>query len=343
MRPLTLRLALRLTGRVRARAAVSLGAASMTAPARTGSTAPAPAALGASSVGGQPRVTWADAFTLIATRSMHAAATPARRSRYRVNVFLDTDGGWLTGTPRLPRHLIDGLTCEGTLTPVWTTNGHPVNVGDTQRVVPNRSRVLVLDRDRGCRFPGCGAGSYLEVHHLRHWRDGGPTDLPNLLSLCPHHHDGHHRGDYTITGDPTRPDGLHFHTRTGLRISPPGHSPGREPDRTPGPAPEGLTTTHPRQEQPPPFDPPRPDRRDPAGLRLLPLHTEHHATMPTDTITNDDPSLGARGDLHSSAGPSRADRTRPRPRLGRTYPAPTGGTLHLSLVDFTPPRQRRDQ
>ncbi|GAA1981598.1 hypothetical protein GCM10009817_23530 [Terrabacter lapilli] len=229
--------------------------------------------------GGTPRVTWADALQLMATRSLDATGTSAsggaaRRARYRVQVHLDTDGGWLTGRPRLPHHIVDGLTCDGTLTPVWQTDGHPVNVGRTLRVVPHRTRVLVLDRDRGCRFPGCGATVHLEVHHLTHWRDGGPTDVTNLLALCPFHHDGHHRGEFAITGDPTRPDGLAFTTHTGLHIGPP---------------------------QPPP----------PATLAAI-----------TDATTEPDPPPHSRG--------------RPPARLGRSYPAPSGGPLHLHLVDFTP-------
>ena len=198
--------------------------------------------------GGPPRITWADALTLLATRSLDTARTgasgsgaAARRARYRVQVHLDTDGGWLTGRPRLPRHIIDGLTCDGTLTPVWETAGHPVNVGRSHRVVPHRTRTLVLDRDRGCRFPGCPTATtgHLEIHHLTHWRDGGPTDLANLLALCPFHHDGHHRGELTITGDPTRPDGLTFTTRHGLHIGPPPPPPRPRPrpSREPRPRP----------------------------------------------------------------------------------------------------------
>lgn len=223
--------------------------------------------------GGRPRVTWADALHLMATRSLDAAGSSdsggaARRARYRVQVHLDTDGGWLTGRPRLPQHIANQLTCDGTLTPVWETDGHPINVGRTQRVVPHRTRVLILDRDRGCRFPGCGSTRHLEIHHRIHWRDGGPTDDTNLLALCTFHHDGHHRGEFTITGDPTRPDGLVFTTHTGLHIGPP-----------------------------------RPPRLNQA----------------------DDPDQT-----------EASDRRRPRPRLGRRYPAPTGGPLHLHLVDFTP-------
>src|SRR6476469_8211666 len=200
--------------------------------------------------GGRPRVTWADALLVLATRSLDAATTSgadgagrsgassgsggaARRARYRVQVHLDTDGGWLTGRPRLPQTIVDGLTCDGQLTPVWETDGHPVNVGRAHRVVPHRTRVLFLDRDRGCRFPGCAYTRHLEIHHLRHWRDGGPTDTTNLLALCTFHHDGHHRGEFTLTGDPTHPDGLTFHTDTGLLIGPPQKPPPPPPPPTP--------------------------------------------------------------------------------------------------------------
>jgi hypothetical protein len=266
---------------------------------------------------GRPRVTWADALALMATRSVEAATTPERRSRFRVNVFLDTEGGWLTGTPRLPRHLIDGLTCDGTLTPVWTTGGHPVNVGDTQRTAPNRTRVLVRDRDRGCRFPGCSATRHVEVHHQTHWRDGGLTDLANLLLLCPFHHDAHHRGEFTITGTPTRADGLEFTTRTGLLIGPLRHRPSRhtdadtESDTEPDTEPDTESDT----ESVSGAEPDEGPLLDPAGLPM-------------------------RARIARPAPPPGPPRTRPRPRLGRQYPAPTGGTLHLHLVDFTPPRPR---
>ena len=38
------------------------------------------------------------------------------------------------------------------------------------------------------------------AHHIRHWEDGGHTELDNLVLLCPYHHRLHHRGVITITG-----------------------------------------------------------------------------------------------------------------------------------------------
>ncbi|MGD8214855.1 HNH endonuclease signature motif containing protein [Aestuariimicrobium sp. Y1814] len=96
------------------------------------------------------------------------------------------------------------------LEPVWETQSVPVAVGRSLRIVPDRTRVLVEDRDRGCRYPGCGVGGFLENHHLVHWKDGGPTDPDNLVSLCPLHHRQVHLGEYSISGDPGRVDGLVF-------------------------------------------------------------------------------------------------------------------------------------
>ena len=48
--------------------------------------------------------------------------------------------------------------------------------------------------------PGCGATRGLHAHHIRHWEDGGPTELDNLVLLCPFHHRLHHSGGITITG-----------------------------------------------------------------------------------------------------------------------------------------------
>jgi hypothetical protein len=104
--------------------------------------------------------------------------------------------------------------------PLWHSHGKPVNVGRALRIVPMRTRRLVLDRDRVCRFPGCTATGYLEVHHRIPWSRGGSTDMRNLLCLCPAHHDALHRGEYTIDGDPDQPTGLVFTDADGHRIGP---------------------------------------------------------------------------------------------------------------------------
>lgn len=169
---------------------------------------------------GRPEVTWGDAFVEIAQRSLGAVESINRRDAFRTYVHLNTDGGWLTGNPRLPHHIAEKLTCDGILQPVWLTEGAPVNVGRAQRIVPTRTRRLVEDRDRGCRFPGCNATAHVECHHLIHWVDGGRTDTRNLCCLCTFHHDAHHAGDFTISGNADDPAGLTFISRTGFPIRP---------------------------------------------------------------------------------------------------------------------------
>ena len=157
---------------------------------------------------GRTDATSADALAEIAARSLASVGSGSRAARYRVYVHLSTDGSWVGGRGAIPPSLAAKFACDGTVQPVWEVDGTPVSVGRKQRIVPDRTRRLVVDRDRGCAFPGCQATGYLEVHHLDHWADGGATDLDRLVCLCPFHHDAHHRGEFTITGSPLHPDQL---------------------------------------------------------------------------------------------------------------------------------------
>jgi hypothetical protein len=178
---------------------------------------------------GQPQVTWLDAILDLCAQSANAT-TPARRDRFRAYLHLDVNGAWLNGGPAVPQSIARGLICDGQLVPLWESDGVPISAGRAHRVAPPHTRRVVADRDRGCRFPGCGATTFLEQHHIVHWADGGVTDPSNLLSLCPFHHDEHHRGEYAISGDANLPDGVSFADRTGRAIT--AGAP-RPPDRPP--------------------------------------------------------------------------------------------------------------
>ncbi|RUP02227.1 MAG: hypothetical protein EKK34_24660, partial [Mycobacterium sp.] len=73
--------------------------------------------------------------------------------------------------------------------------------GRSTRTVNRRLRRALEHRDRCCAVPGCGATRGLHAHHIRHWENGGPTELFNLVLVCPYHHRLHHRGEITISGD----------------------------------------------------------------------------------------------------------------------------------------------
>ncbi|CAJ1503598.1 HNH endonuclease signature motif containing protein [[Mycobacterium] burgundiense] len=92
------------------------------------------------------------------------------------------------------------LTCDATCEVWFERDGEPIGAGRSTRTISRRLRRALEHRDRCCAVPGCGATRGLHAHHLVHWEDGGPTELSNLVLLCPYHHRLHHRGRITITG-----------------------------------------------------------------------------------------------------------------------------------------------
>jgi hypothetical protein len=92
------------------------------------------------------------------------------------------------------------LTCDATCEVWFERAGEVIGAGRATRTISRRLRRALEHRDGMCVVPGCGATRGLHAHHLQHWEDGGPTELDNLVLLCPYHHRLHHRGEITITG-----------------------------------------------------------------------------------------------------------------------------------------------
>ncbi|MGZ4671788.1 MAG: DUF222 domain-containing protein [Ilumatobacteraceae bacterium] len=201
---------------------------------------------------GHSDVSWLDALVEVCHRSLDTITSPSRRDRYRIYVHLDTDSAdgpahaWLNGGPHLPDSLRAVLCCNGVIQPLWHTAGLPVNVGRARYIVPERTRRLILDRDRSCRHPSCAATTHLDVHHILEWLLDGPTNTDNLLALCPKHHHAYHRGEYAISGNPDIPGHLRFYDHHGRAI-PNGATPRRSTGPPPAPPP-GKTYAHPTAE-----------------------------------------------------------------------------------------------
>ncbi len=90
--------------------------------------------------------------------------------------------------------------CDCKLIPtVLGASSEPLDLGRARRLIsPGLRRALFL-RDRGCAFPGCHRPPrHCQGHHIRHWADGGPTDLANLVLLCAHHHRLMHRSGWQV-------------------------------------------------------------------------------------------------------------------------------------------------
>ncbi|MGQ0844053.1 MAG: HNH endonuclease signature motif containing protein [Sporichthyaceae bacterium] len=88
--------------------------------------------------------------------------------------------------------------------------GTSMDIGRRSRSVPRRLRRALVLRDRHCRAPGCTNSRYLHAHHVVHWLFGGPTELWNLILLCPAHHHLIHDGGFRVEGDGA--GGFTFHT-----------------------------------------------------------------------------------------------------------------------------------
>ncbi|MEQ0558748.1 DUF222 domain-containing protein [Amycolatopsis sp. NEAU-NG30] len=82
---------------------------------------------------------------------------------------------------------------------VLGSSSEPLDVGRLRRLVPPGIRRALYLRDRGCAFPGCHRPPrHCQGHHIRHWSEGGPTELGNLVLMCAHHHRLLHRSGWDV-------------------------------------------------------------------------------------------------------------------------------------------------
>ncbi|KDU85011.1 HNH endonuclease [Amycolatopsis mediterranei] len=90
--------------------------------------------------------------------------------------------------------------CDSMLIPaVLGEKSEPLNLGRLRRLISAGLRRALYLRDRGCAFPGCHRPPrHCQGHHIRHWADGGPTDLTNLVLMCAHHHRLLHRSGWQV-------------------------------------------------------------------------------------------------------------------------------------------------
>ena len=86
------------------------------------------------------------------------------------------------------------LACDCGISRIITDgDSQPLDVGRRTRTIPAAIRRAVIARDRHCVEAGCDRPpGWCEVHHRKHWVDGGTTRLDDLELRChPHHYDEH--------------------------------------------------------------------------------------------------------------------------------------------------------
>jgi 5-methylcytosine-specific restriction endonuclease McrA len=126
-------------------------------------------------------------------------------------------------------HVEDGAAVSITTTEMigctaalsWMTHspgGAVLDLGRRRRRASKAIRKAARERDHGrCRYPGCESRR-VDLHHIQHWGNGGPTSLDNLLSLCKVHHLAVHDRGYLIAA---RPGGTFaFYAPGGTEIPP---------------------------------------------------------------------------------------------------------------------------
>jgi hypothetical protein len=90
--------------------------------------------------------------------------------------------------------------CDARVVPmVLGGAGEVLDVGRAHRLATPAQRRALAVRDGGCARPGCWRPpKHCTPHHVQHWTDGGPTDMNNLLLLCPKHHREIHHTDWKV-------------------------------------------------------------------------------------------------------------------------------------------------
>ena len=157
----------------------------------------------------------ADALLALAQSSLaeHAGAADV----YQVVVHVDVDAfaarSVSAETPEDDAHgarceLEDGtalpyaaarrLGCDASIVRVLERDGKPLSVGRKTRTIAPALRRALRMRDDGCAFPGCNQRHHTDAHHIRHWAEGGRTDIDNLVQLCRHHHRLLHEGGFSV-------------------------------------------------------------------------------------------------------------------------------------------------
>jgi hypothetical protein len=143
-----------------------------------------------------------DALVKLAEHALSTDVAPASHgARPRVTVTIDADSlredspsgsgfGVTDDGLDISAAAVRRMACDCDLIRVLLdAEGCPLDVGRSHRLVTPAIWTALVARDRHCAFPGCTRPPVMaHAHHIRHWIDGGPTSLANLVLLCGHHH-----------------------------------------------------------------------------------------------------------------------------------------------------------
>jgi len=106
----------------------------------------------------------------------------------------------LEGGAQLPVTAVRRIACDANLIPIVLNGASvPLDLGRTHRLVTTPLRTALTARDKGCAFPNCTRPArWSDAHHIRHWLDGGATNLDNMVLLCRRHHRIIHHSEWEV-------------------------------------------------------------------------------------------------------------------------------------------------
>ena len=147
-----------------------------------------------------PKQRRADALVELARQKLDSGTLPAvggQKPHLTVTVSMATLAN-LPGSPAadlewaqpIPAETARRLACDAAVTPIFLdSESNQPRAGQTSRSISGSQRKALVFRDKGCRFPGCDRpADWTDVHHLKHWADGGKHVMNNMILLCRRHH-----------------------------------------------------------------------------------------------------------------------------------------------------------
>jgi Domain of unknown function (DUF222)/HNH endonuclease len=151
----------------------------------------------------------ADATGELANHAMDKGTLPRRHSvRPHINLTTTLQGlkNELGAPPAdlelslpISTRTLERIACDCTMSRVLLADSMVIDVGRATRTVSAPTLRALRVRDKGCRFPGCDRQvDWSNPHHIIHWAQGGPGNLPNLVLVCYYHHRLVHEGGWQV-------------------------------------------------------------------------------------------------------------------------------------------------
>jgi hypothetical protein len=147
----------------------------------------------------------------------NAASGRSRRAEFVA--VIDVDAPAVAGAPvvqwpipiEVPGPVLASLVDDSDVHTVVVRNGvvlHApgnLNLGRSTRLANRAQRRALRGLYATCAIPGCGTGyDRCKLHHIVWWRNGGHTDLENLLPVCSKHHHAIHDLGWDVRLGPRR-------------------------------------------------------------------------------------------------------------------------------------------